>query len=625
MTELIIDGVQVVLPKDFSVQVKRENPLITKNGEYTYDITLSLTNATNAALYSHLNRLNSVEEVKTKRSAVLRADNRVYCNGTEIVTGWTDDTVSLQVASGNSELNYFIGGDLQIESLKMRSTVPGFDGDAAAGTYDYLKYVQKLYPEVDYCLVPVVDRSTGSIHNQWCIKADAGVTNRRIDTDDMLDMTPQPYLCAYIKELVRVLGYELLVNQLENTVYKNLFLCHTEHTWAWNKMLPGWSVKDFFEEIELLFNAVFLVDNRKRTVQLLFRGSYFTGHNSVHVQGVEDVYEAEVEEPETDDAANSNIEYKLPDSEFWRWRCLSDTVKKASKSSTIPADFVPQKYERIQEWFMDAAHQLTDTIYKDLSDGREYLYLHNHEGWTNQPDYAMLNEFAPLKREGATVKLELEMMPVELGVAEINRYQSGDPNKVGSVKLYLPTISGNSPESNTTEQTLEEMITNNTTEASESKANIYLAFYSGMTEVKASGGLMYPFPRPYIDEYIADAADGYSQYYRTNSVGASLRLTTMNEQLYQSAYDIDYTKAIKVQSHDPNVYVPHLIFEIRNKRYICKEMEFVLDAFGRKGAWSGTFYPIRISDTEADVRWILSDGKWRDGGVWLDNGRWLDD
>lgn len=40
--------------------------------------------------------------------------------------------------------------------------------------------------------------------------------------------------------------------------------------------------------------------------------------------------------------------------------------------------------------------------------------------------------------------------------------------------------------------------------------------------------------------------------------------------------------------------------------------------------WQGTFYPIRISDVEAEKRWILTDGKWRDGGTWLDNGRWLD-
>ena len=108
---------------------------------------------------------------------------------------------------------------------------------------------------------------------------------------------------------------------------------------------------------------------------------------------------------------------------------------------------------------------------------------------------------------------------------------------------------------------------------------------------------MYPFPRPYIDEYIADADTGFSRYYQTNTVGASLRLVTMNAQFYQGNYDIDYTKAVKVQSHDPNVYAAHQVFEIRNKRYVCKEMEFTLDAFGRKGAWTGTFYPIRVRDT----------------------------
>ena len=45
MTELFIDGVSVVLPAAVEIQVKRENPFFTKNGEYTYDIELALTNA----------------------------------------------------------------------------------------------------------------------------------------------------------------------------------------------------------------------------------------------------------------------------------------------------------------------------------------------------------------------------------------------------------------------------------------------------------------------------------------------------------------------------------------------------------------------------------------------------
>ena len=38
MTQLYIDGIEAVLPADFSIAVKRENPLFTKNGEYTYII-----------------------------------------------------------------------------------------------------------------------------------------------------------------------------------------------------------------------------------------------------------------------------------------------------------------------------------------------------------------------------------------------------------------------------------------------------------------------------------------------------------------------------------------------------------------------------------------------------------
>ena len=140
-------------------------------------------------------------------------------------------------------------------------------------------------------------------------------------------------------------------------------------------------------------------------------------------------------------------------------------------------------------------------------------------------------------------------------------------------------------------------------------------------------GVSMKYPVPYIDEYTKNHTsrdESWWQYAKTNDIGASLCLNVLDGLLYQTNYDIDYTKAVKVQSHDPNVYAAYQVFEIRNKRYVCKEMEFTLDAFGRKGAWTGTFYPIRISDTEADVRWILADGRWRDGGVWLDNGRWLD-
>ena len=261
MTELFIDGVSAVLPKDFNVTVKRENPMFTKNGEYTYDITLPLGNPTNARLYEHLNRLNSVAEVKTKRRAVLVADNRVYCNGTEIITGWTDDTVNIQIASGNSELNYVIGGDLQISFLDMKETTLT-EGDYSPN--------EKTYPDIDYNLAPVYSNVDGTVLNQW---------NYYFTTEDTPNWIPggvyipQPYLCAYIKELLSAIGYTLDINQLEDTVYKDVYICHTQHTTKWAEMLPGWSVVDFLNEIEKLFNMSLVVNNRDRTARLLFRST----------------------------------------------------------------------------------------------------------------------------------------------------------------------------------------------------------------------------------------------------------------------------------------------------------------------------------------------------------------
>ena len=631
MTELIIDGVQAVLPKDLNVQVKRENPFITKNGEYTYEITLPLTNPTNASLYAHLNRLNSVQDVKSKRTAVLIANNRVYCNGTEIITGWTENTVTLQITSGNSELNYFIGGNLMISSLEMKSTIPGFDGPYIIGEPDYLKYVQKTYPEVDYCLTPIQNGDSGETYNQWRIKINEVTGIQTIGTEDFLTLVPQPYLCAYIADIIRALGYTLTNNQLEDTVFKDLYICHTGLSDKWSDMLPGWSVNDFFTQIENMFNVVCLVDNSRRTVRIVAKVSFYAGAKSMHVRNVADVYEAEVEEPDTNESASSNIIYKAADTEWWRWRSLPEAVVNASKKKNIPLDYEPGQSDRLAKWFKNSANKRKDTIYTDMTDGREYLYRGEGDESVIIAVYNMVNEFAQLTRDNPTSTIELEIVPVEMAVKKLPEYTMRssdiDYQRRGTHATFLPIVNIGNENQSDNELTLEDMIVNNTGGETNGKNNIRLAFYSGLSErvcynhVGKSTAL-YPFP--YIDEYILNGYTTRSIYHRTNNVGASLRLTTLDKLLYEGEYNIDYLHGIKIESYDSNLFDPRSVFEIRNKRYVCKEMEYTLDTDGRKGAWSGTFYPIEISDTEADARWILTDGKWRDGGVWLDNGRWLD-
>ena len=647
MTELYIDGVSAVLSKDFSIQVKRENPLFTKNGEYTYDITLPLDNPTNAELYKHLNRLNSTQPVSTDRRAVLVADNRVYCNGTEVITGWTEDTVSIQIASGNSELNWVIGADLQISFLDGMPELTGITPDDAE------KHVQKIYPEVEYCVPMVYDRDADETINPWWIygyKEDTGYPSELLPGKLYQSGVPvattshfyaQPYLCAYLKHLFSALGYTLSKNFLDDTIYKELFICHVVRTHKWCEMLPGWSVGDFLEQVERLFNGVFVVDNRSRTVRFLSCQTFYQPGQTAHVRWVEDLYEVEVadedDEPDAVNLLQSDVRYDFPNNTYWRTRCLPQSVKSAAKKATIPSDFSADNglLARLDAWFAETGHQRTDTLYKDAQSGRTAFYQIDHEVEGSYKDHWQLaDEFAGLERENPEQEVALGIRPVELEQHPMAVCFRDLYFAVVNTRLPIPVVEGSSGTNTEEEEDEDEMegtpigdlIENSSTEEEESdsasKGNICLAFYGGLELHAESDFHDTPLPLAYTDEWLYVWAT--NSYMRTNTLGRTLRLQDIEGNLWEYTMQIDQQREFKLSCHDPNLYDTRYIFEIRNKRYVCREMEFTLDAHGRKGAWTGTFYPIHISDTEADARWILTDGKWRDGGVWLDNGRWLD-
>lgn len=644
MTELYIDGVAAVLPKDFSVQVKRENPLFTKNGEYTYDITLPLTNATNATLYKHLNRLNSTDEVGCQRSAVLIADNRVYCNGTEIITGWTADSVSIQIASGNSELNYVIGGDMQIASLDGMPETPEITETSAR------EHLEKRYPDVEYCLPMVYDRDGDEILNPW-VNLTAGssdLTPGNVSplgsiSHDLDRFVPQPYLRFFLDYLFEALGYKLTYNLLTGTVYEDLFICHAVRTRKWCEMLPGWSVTDFLGQLELMFDGVFVVDNRSRNVRFLSKQRYYTASTTSHVRWVEDVYEVETadegDEPETVNIMQSDVRYAFPDNAYWRGRCLPDTVKAAARKSTIDIGAIPPQPDgftgRMDYWFEAEQHQQTDTVWTDGETRRKAYYgrMDGEDHAGERTRWVLADEFAAIERAAPEQEVGLEIIPAEIRQTAKDFFRGDGAGLTVPVYIPMPVVDGGSGSSGDEAGSEEEripvadLIANGSAEESgnsPSKGNICMAFYGGasLRIVNNDSYVVLDLPYSYTDEYLyVWDSDTYIQ---TNAEGKTLRLAGLQANLWEGTLEIDQRNEIKLTSHDPNLYDPRGVFEVSNKRYVCKEIEYTLDADGRKGAWTGTFYPAKISDTEADARWILADGKWRDGGVWLDNGRWLD-
>lgn len=609
MTNLYIDGIAVVLPSEFSITVKQENAFFTKNGEYTYDIELSLLVPENAKLYGFLNRLNITDRPAHKRKAVLVADNRVYLNGTEIITGWTDERVSIQLVSGNSELNYFVGSDELISTLEMKETNPVVNGSVSTD------YVKKTYPDVDYNLMMTYDSLHQVDKNIWLYRLYNNDINNPyagyiVQKEDIqpYDYIPQPYLCAYMRELLKALGYTLEYNAIEDTPYKSVYIVHVCETYKWNEMLPGWTAKDFLQNIETMFNGSFLIDHRTKKVSFLLNVSYLPKVRNVHLQNVVDAYTVEVEEEEESDAVNSTIKYKLPSSEYYKMRCLPDVVKEAAKHKVID--------EGLFAFFGKPENQVTDTIFDYQSVNRKIIYL---EGSGIMSNLEMVDELASLVRENAESELELEFVPAEL--TERAFYMEGiDPGGFYFGQYYIPSVSVSDDEPDeTTYDSIHNMV-NNLSEKKESKSNIFLAFFRGLNPVQIGVMPANSYPLAFID-----------RFFPTTSWPATLpsdyptfNLVEMEKYFYSNAYKIDRKNAIKITCYDSNLYPASSVFEIFNRRYLAKEIEYTIGPNGRTKAWTGTFYPASISDTEVQQRWILSDGKWRDGGVWLDNGRWLD-
>ena len=470
-TQLIIDGVEVVLPAGFATTVKRENSFFTKNGEYTYDCSLSLDNDTNRRLYGFLQRLNKTEAVRTKRSAVLMADGKVYCRGTEVITGWTDEEVSVQIVAGNSELNYFIGDSLKIEFLDMGE----IQGDIITPFSQANIGSNPTYPTVDYCLPTVYDQTANVYYNLYIARGFYGealpklieYTGDPISRDEGSDyvhnaevnqqLRPQPFLCAIIRRLIQALGYTIGENQLEQTQFRKLFIVNTRNTKKYAEMLSGWTVQDFLEEVENLCNICFLVDNIERKVDILQKSVYYANCRIVPLQNVVDEYNMEVQEDSDAEWSNADISYDLPDNAVYRKLRLNKDLKSSATIKSYPS--FPFNVGRVINAY--SSH----VIYKDTSTGRLYLMrrapkdsdFYKNEGdvlqpvfagtypnmnvvlldstalnpyflswrtlaqeeaieYGNAPAYEELDQLADLEREGSSGTLELKLKPAPMAL-----------------------------------------------------------------------------------------------------------------------------------------------------------------------------------------------------------------
>jgi hypothetical protein len=614
MTRLYIDKREVVLPDKFQLTVTEENPLFEKRGQYTLDLDLSLSHPVNANIFKHCNRPANTAEIE-ERSALLLVDNRVLLNGTAIALELLDDSVKIQLVSGNSELNY-LGSDTSIRDLDL--------GVAQGNAMTDDDQLNMFYPQVDYHILSFMTNDNNWIGNSYyyvssviqgspyldnlrywgCYKPNTGMAeNFNAEFNRTINRRPQPYLNAIIRRVVEALGFTLIKNVLtEHLLFKQIHIIHGYDTLQFAKMLPDWTVTDFFSQLEALFDVTVLVDNRNKTVQILFNYSFCETTDSKELLVI-DEYSCDLKSPASVTKNGKNVSYAFGSEEYYKLNRLDEAAKNKSTtvtlSSVIPIPDLLSKvgnsadserykkifhYESADTDFI-AYTQSGTTIAKRVDSFRNII---NDDSRKDKVDVS-------LKMIPASFKTILLVTDKVLPSGTRKSYWMQFP----VVDAYDPFIFSRDTDGND-DYSIQGLSTGN---VSDSGTNISdtmrLVMYSGKQYVDLVGSgwenqssTFEPFPICYVEdlpEYVGSVGR-----YRTFMVGNNpFRLKWLNDVIYKRTFGIDQKKPYKfsffgssMKGKITDVYI------INNKKYLCSKVERVINEYGLESIVVGTFFQL---------------------------------
>lgn len=614
MTELFIDRMRVVLPSSFSIRLTRENPFFSKNGDYTLDLELSLEDPINAKIYKHCNRENSTLEVPLKRSAVLVSDNRVILKGTEVILKITETIVKIQLVSGNSELNYIIS-DQKIRTLDLGSAVLQTNV-AQKVSLDY------HYPDRDWQILPFMTKDSDFIGNSYyyidyapgvgdpvlndileywgCYKPNTGMAEDF--SFPLHNKRPQPYLCFIIKKVVEAIGYTMGTNVLAlHSQLKNLYIVHGFDTLSFAKMLPDWTVSEFFNQIESAWDLTFVVNTVTKTVDLLYNYSSVENEN-IQVLSATDPFTKTIDRGKKYSNNERNIGYSFDDDEYYSLNNMKTAIKDVAINISLdeadPLIDLDTKIantgdtNRFKKIFHDSYHDLDWIAFNN--DG--VIIPKRVDTFTNQ-----INDTENFD------KLDVELKIIPAAFRTMNLIT--DRSYVGGVKkhylmqfpvvdVYDPLIFQRSSDQ-TSDFTMQGLLTSEDTLATAVTSDkMRLAVYNGRHYVDGTASnwielrdAFDTFPMSFVEdlpEYITKS----TQERLLLEGNPIFRLKWRQENIYHRMDPLDSKKEFERTFIDNGNYDIMKPFMINNRKYLCSKIEYIVNADGIEKLARGYFYQL---------------------------------
>lgn len=351
MTQLYINGHLCDLPTDFKITLVTENLYFSKASTYTYDIQLPIAPfSNNAKIFGNINRTDKRIE-STTLPAQLIVDNKVIVNGVAVIVGTSDNSVSVQLMQGNSQLNWkqkldnIYIDELDLGNIGNWGFYRGDNGricikealktgnGRSAMHYHWNWNCIKENTNGDVVTTPIFNSESGKIMNALANNSSATlILHDNIDypaglepnyTDRPNRIAAQPKLKIIIEKIFTALGYTMGTNELTGKyIYENIYVANSTEVWQIADMLPHLTAVEFVEQLQLLFNCIIVVYDT--TVDIFARKNFYaqsqlTAAHSQTLENVVDAYEVDVDtEGSVSDADKSKI-YDISYGDFRTW------------------------------------------------------------------------------------------------------------------------------------------------------------------------------------------------------------------------------------------------------------------------------------------------------------------
>lgn len=304
---LTVKGKSVAIKEDSSFEFISENRLFTDADEYTLNIDIPLKDCpNNIEIFGNINRKDAASG-ELFFEAQLQDENFII-NGAVVITSISEVEVKVQFVANRSYQNFYPQFDkLYINELNLGEAPRWLPNNLPNHSQSNIyKSCSEAWSNNnnDYVALPWINSYSGNMQNACKYNSTTRNYEWKVvgDDDDDLDysteLTLMPYLIYITKRICDAVGYDYDFTCWENSPHKYLLVCNVLPS-AWNmrefnKILPKWSVSEYFKELEKLLGYDFDINHFSKKISCEPIANKISNAGTVVIENVVNEFSIEV-------------------------------------------------------------------------------------------------------------------------------------------------------------------------------------------------------------------------------------------------------------------------------------------------------------------------------------------